>query len=296
MLLASLVVMWGSSFLLIKIALATFTPEGLVSGRLAIAAIVLLAVQVVTRRRFPRDRRAWGYFVALAVTGNVLPFWLISWGQQGIDSGLAGILMAVMPLTTIALAHVFVEGERLSAARIAGFGLGFAGIVVLTGPEALLALGGRGSSFLSELAVLGGAVCYAANTILARRRPKGDSLTASTAVLSLAAILMLCVSPGVVPPLTAPLGPLAAAAVAFLGLASTALGTIVVFKLIDLAGPGFMSLTNYLIPPWAVLVGFVFLGEVPEWPAIVALGLILAGILVAERGRRRDPAEEPGAS
>jgi len=186
LLLASLVFLWGSSFLFIKIALVSFSPEGLVASRLIIAALVLLAVMLKAGRRMPREKRHWGWFVALAVTGNVIPFWLISWGQQGIDSGLSGILMAVMPLTTIVLAHFFVEDEPLNRFRVAGFGLGFAGIIVLMGPETLLELRGQGTSLLYELAVLGGALFYAVNAIIMRRRPKCDSLTASTAVLLIA--------------------------------------------------------------------------------------------------------------
>jgi drug/metabolite transporter (DMT)-like permease len=288
LLLASLVVMWGSSFLFIKVALTSFSPEGLVAARLAIAAAALLGVQFATGRRLPRGGRHWAYIVAMAITGNVLPFWMISWGQQGIDSGLAGILMAVMPLTTILLAHFFVKGERLDGFRATGFALGFVGIVVLTGPEALLELRGQGTRLLSELAVLGGAVFYAINAIIARRRPKSDSLTVSTAVLLVATAMMLPITPGIKPVLVAEVTGLTGFAVLFLGLVSTALGTIVLFKLIAIAGPGFMSLTNYLIPPWAVLVGFVFLGEVPRWPTLLAMALILSGILIAERrGFRR---------
>jgi drug/metabolite transporter (DMT)-like permease len=286
LLLASLVFLWGSSFLFMKIALDSFSPEGLVASRLIIAALVLLAVMLKAGRRMPREKRHWGWFVALAVTGNVIPFWLISWGQQGIDSGLSGILMAVMPLATIVLAHFFVEDEPLNRFRVAGFGLGFAGIVVLMGPETLLELRGQGTSLLYELAVLGGALFYAVNAIITRRRPKCDSLTTSTAVLLIASSMMLLVTPGIKPSIVAPITPLAAFAVLFLGLGATAVGTLALFKLIAIAGPSFMSLTNYLIPPWALLVGFLFLDEVPEWPALVAMALILSGILVAERGGR----------
>lgn len=288
LLLFALVAMWGSSFLFTKIALGGLAPSTLVAARLLLAALFLLALLLLLRRRLPRGRRPWAFFLVMAVLGNGLPFWLIAWGQQNIDSGLAGILMAVMPLATLLLAHVFVPGERLNPARGAGFLIGFAGIVVLTGPAVLLELKGSGTALWSELAVLGGAVCYAVNVIVARRRPAGDALVATSGVTLIAAALMVPLAlmtaplPGV---LELPLSALLA--VGALGLVSTATATFVYFKLVSLAGPTFLSLINYLIPLWAVLLGIVFLAERPAWRALVALLLILSGIALAEiRGRR----------
>jgi drug/metabolite transporter (DMT)-like permease len=286
LLLLSLTVMWGMSFLFTKIALRTFSPDRVVAMRFVLAGILLLAAMWLTGRRLPQDGPRWRYMVAMAMVGNVVPFSLIAWGQQRIDSGLAGILMAVMPLATIVLAHFTVSGERLDLRRAIGFVLGFVGIVVLTGPDALLELRGEGTAFLSELAVLGGALCYAVNTILTRRRPAGDSLSASAGVILIAAAVMLPVASRNGLPSLEGVGPLALGSILFLGCVSTALATVAYFKLIAIAGPGFMALTNYLIPLWAVAVGFLFLGEVPSWRALAALVLILSGIALSE-GRRR---------
>ena len=189
-LLLSLVAMWGSSFMLTKVAVSALSPSSVVAGRVVIATVILGIAMVFVGRRLPRWGRHWVFFIAMAVMGNCLPFWLISWGQRGIDSGLAGILMAVMPLATLVLAHVFVEGERLTAARAAGFATGFAGVVVLIGPEAVMEVAGAGSHLLSELAVLGGALCYAVATIIARRRPDSDALVAATGVAIAASVIM----------------------------------------------------------------------------------------------------------
>ena len=227
--------------------------------------------------------------------GNCLPFWLISWGQQGIDSGVAGILMAVMPLATLVLAHVFVEGERLTVVRAAGFATGFAGIVVLVGPQAVMELTGAGSDLVHELSVLAGALCYAVATIIARRRPDGDALVAATGV-AIAASLVMAPMAVIVAPMSIPMSvagaasapvvshlPLAGlASVAVLGVVSTALATVVYFKLITLAGPSFLSLINYLIPVWAVLMGMIALNEQPDWRALAALALVLSGIALSE--------------
>jgi drug/metabolite transporter (DMT)-like permease len=284
-LLLALSSMWGSSFLMMKIAVAALPPSAVASGRLVLAAAVLGAVVAVSGRRLPRSPRAWGFFLAMAVVGNAVPFWLIAFGQQSIDSGLAGILMAVMPLTTIVLAHFLVDGERLTGAKAGGFVLGFLGIVVLMGPEALRGLGGPEP--IAQLAVLSAAICYACNSIIARRRPQdGDAVMAATVVMGIGAVLMLPLGlPAMPRPVDVPLA--SALALLALGVISTALATVVYFKLIAAAGPSFLSLINYLIPLIAVVLGMIALGERPEPNALVALGLILAGIALAElRGRR----------
>jgi len=291
LLLAALVAMWGSSFMFTKVALTAFAPDVLVASRLVMAAAILLGLLAVRRKGLPRSGRLWLFVIAMAVMGNALPFWLISWGQQRIDSNLAGILMAVMPLSTVVLAHFFVAGERLNRAKAAGFLLGFLGIVVLTGPEALLELKGQGTALLYELSVLGGAVCYAINTIIARRRPASDPLVAAAGVMLTASLFMVPLAAlGAPPPSLARIGLAPAFALLFLGLISTATATVVYLKLVTLAGPSFVSLINYLIPLWAVLAGLIFLAEVPEWSALAALALILSGIALSERWGRRPAA------
>jgi drug/metabolite transporter (DMT)-like permease len=298
-LLACLVVMWGSAFLLIKLAGDAFSPGAIAVGRLGLAFLVLAPFAALSRNPLPRRPLTWLFLLAMAVVGNALPFWLIAWGVQGIDTGLAGILMAVMPLTTIVLAHLFVEGERLGASRLAGFLLGFAGIVVLMGPDALLGLQGSGSALWSQLAVLSGAVCYACNSIIARRRPaEGDAVMASTCVLGLATLLLLpllLAAPGAPPAMdgrAADRLPQALAALAALGVVSTALATVVYFKLIAAAGPSFLALMNYLVPVWALVIGMALLGETPRASVFLALALILGGIGLAET-RGRLPARRP---
>jgi len=287
LLLCALVAMWGTSFLLTKIAVAAIAPLDLVAGRFVFGTAVLLMVLVVTRRGLPKSARLWLFIVAIALVGNCIPFLLITWGQQRIDSGLAGILMAIMPLTTVMLAHVFVAGERLNRFKAAGFLLGFLGIVVLMGPAVLLELSGSGAVLLSELAVLGGAVCYAVNTIIARRRPESDALVVTAGVSLVACLIMAPASALTGLPDLGRIPASALIAVVILGVVSTATATVVYFKLITLAGPSFLSLINYLIPAWAVLAGMLFLGERPDWTALAGLAFILSGIALAEtKGRK----------
>jgi drug/metabolite transporter (DMT)-like permease len=294
----ALTLMWGSSFLFTKIAVGALPPTVIVTARLAIAALVLLPLAVALSSSAPRGVRLWLFFGLIAFVGNLLPFSLITWGQRGIDSGLAAILMAVMPLATLALAHVFIPGERLTRHRVGGFMLGFVGVVTLIGPEALLAIGGEQGPLVPMLAVLAGALCYGVSAVLARLRPKSDAVTTAASVTLLAALMSVPMMGEVGGIDTALLDGAVIGAVAFLGLLSTAVALIVYFRLIQTAGPAFTSQLNYLIPLWAVFIGVLFLGEQPTLGHLGGLGLILSGILLARRepGRRRSsPADDARA-
>jgi drug/metabolite transporter (DMT)-like permease len=255
--------------------------------RLVGGAILLTGLVVGRGLRFPWQGRFWLFSLLLAIAGNCVPFWLISFGQQRVESGLAGILMGIMPLTTMMLAHFFVAGERLNALKAAGFALGFAGLVVLLGPTALSELEGQGGVLLYELAILGGAICYAINAVLARHRPPADPQVAAAGVTLAGGILMLPVGLPAAPAelAAAPAAPLWA--LLALTVIATAIATVVFLKLVVVAGPSFASFINYLIPVWAVLMGMAFLGERPGAGALIALVLILGGIGIGELGRYR---------
>ncbi len=286
-LLFALVALWGSSFLLVRVSLDVFTPVAVTAGRLLIGAGVLVLLLVMTGRRPPSGARAWVFFAAMAIIGNALPFFLIAWGQRDIPSGLTGILMAVMPLVVLVLAHFLVVGERLTPRRLAGFALGFIGVVVLTGPEARAAMIGREASFIAQLAVLGAAVCYGIAAIIARRGPVLHPVVTAAAVLSIAgivvgaALLAAGVRGGEAAAAHATIAVWPAIAMLALGALSTGLATVVYFSLVTRAGPTFLSLINYLIPIWAVVLGAVALGERLPTRAFAALALILAGVVLA---------------
>jgi drug/metabolite transporter (DMT)-like permease len=287
LLLFALVAMWGSAFMFTGIAVRGFTPTALVTIRLIIAAILLTGLVLVRGQRFPRTRRFWLFSLAISLAGNCVPFWLISFGQQRIDSGLAGILMGIMPLTTMVLAHFLVRGERLNRTKAIGFVVGFVGLVALIGPEALLQLRGQGTELLYQLAVLGGAICYAINAIVARHRPPADPLVAAAGVMLAGCALMLPIGGTAASAqlFTAP--PIPFAAMLALSIVATAIATVVFLQLVAVAGPSFTSFINYLIPVWALLMGVIFLGEEPGIRVVLALALILAGIALGEVGARR---------
>lgn len=278
-----LATVWGTSFMVIKIGLQYMPALELTSARLIVAAVVVLLCAVVMRRAFPSGLRAWLYCFVLALFGNSLPFFLISWGEEEIASGLAAILMAVMPLTTLVLAHFFADGDRLRPRKLVGVVLGFAGVVVLVGPDALAGLGGE---VIRQLATAGGAVCYAIAVIVARRMPPADLVARSAVVLALSVLqtvpLAMYLSGFVLPELSfESLWP-----GVYLGLFPTAMATLVLFKLISEREPSFVAFQNYLVPVFGVLWGVLLLGEALSVQAISALVLILCGIYVANRRAR----------
>ncbi|HEX6143044.1 MAG TPA: DMT family transporter [Geminicoccaceae bacterium] len=287
LLLLALVAMWGSAFALTGIAVRGIDPVPLVAIRLVVAAALLTGLVLIRRQRFPGTGRFWWFALLIALAGNCVPFTLISFGQIRVPSGLTGILMGIMPLAVMVMAHFLVAGERLNAVKAMGFGLGFVGLVILIGPEALLQARGLGSDLLYLLAILGGALCYATNTIIARRRPPADPVVAAAAVMLTGSLVM---APFGLPEARAAVqaAPMASiAAMIALAVVATAIATVVFLKLIALAGPSFTSFINYLIPLWALGVGVLFLGEEPEPRALVALVLILGGIGLGEIGARR---------
>ena len=281
-LLLSLVAMWGSSFMFNKIAVATVPPATVVAGRLVLGAITLVALAYARGLRLPPLGPVWAAYALLGFLGNALPFYLIAWGQQTVDSALAGILMAAMPLATLVLAHFVVQGERMTMPRVTGFALGFVGIVFLMEPAAVAGLGGAAVEIVAQLAVLGGALCYSANSVLARLLVKTDFLAAATGTLLVATVLMLPVAliydtPWALEPAGASL-----ASIVWLGVGPTAIATICYFRLISSAGPTFMSLVNYLSPAIAVLLGVTLLGEQPGVTAYAGLACILLGIALSQ--------------
>ncbi|MGZ9066830.1 MAG: DMT family transporter, partial [Burkholderiales bacterium] len=191
-------------------------------------------------------------------------------------------LMAAMPLATLVLAHFLVAGERMTRQRAAGFAVGFAGIVLLMEPAAIAGVGGAAVQVLSQLAVLGGALCYAANSVLARLLVKTDFLVAAAGTLLVASIVVVPLAIAIETPWTRSPSFSSAAAIAWLGLGPTALATLLYFRLISSAGPTFMSLVNYLSPPVAVFLGVTLLREHPGVNAYAGLGLILGGIALSQ--------------
>lgn len=274
--------LWGSSYLMVELALAVWRPQQIAGLRIILAAIVLLVAALLGRSKIPRDLRSWGYFLGMAAIGNCLPFFLISWGQQHVESGLAGIIAASTPLFVLVFAHFVLPDERLRRGHALAFLLGFSGIVVLMGPDSLAALGGSGERLLAQLAILIGAVCYAVATVVARLIPPASPLVVATSVMILASGVM---APFVINAVAAlPEAPTPALlALGFLGVLGTGVASILYFYLVAQTGARFTSLLNYLVPIWAIVLGSMFLGETLPISTWLALILILGGLILISR-------------
>lgn len=286
-LLIVLAAMWGASFLLIKLAVETIPPMTLVAARLVIAAAGMLVYLWATGRRLPSDGAIWRDFVVLAVAGNILPFALISWGEVVIDSGLAAILMAVMPLSSLILAHFFTLDERLSPAKLAGVFVGFVGIIVLVGPGVLA---GLGLEVLAQAAVAGAAVCYAVANVYTRVRGVValPAAVTSSGVLLCAAVLSIPLSLIVDRPWDLTPSTDSLVALLILALVCTSLAYLILFHLITTTGATFVALINYLVPVFGVAWGALLLHETVQAGALAGLALILAGIAISRLDARRN--------
>lgn len=277
-----LTLFWGSAFMFNAIALESFSPSMLVAARIVIATVILFVYMRASGIRLPEPGRRWLPMLVMAILGNVLPFQLIAWAQQHIPSSLAGVLMAMMPLFVLTLAHFFVPGARLTPLRVAGFALGFAGVVLVIGPDALREGGG---SFVlwGALAALGAALSYSVSSIYARRLGAVEPVSLSAGMLLIGSLLTVPVAALDAPAFVTPtLG--AVLAVLFLGALCTGIATLLYFRLIQGPGPTFLSFVNYLVPAWAVLAGALFLDEALSTWAYAGLALILSGIAMSEAG------------
>jgi drug/metabolite transporter (DMT)-like permease len=279
-----LVALWGTSFMFTAISVKTVNPVAVVFYRLALGAVVLSLVVYARGDSLPREWRVWAGFLLMAIVGNALPFFLISWGQQEVDSGVAGMIMAIMPLLTMVFAHYFVAGETLNRFKLIGFTLGISGVILLLGPV----FEGGGREFWSGLAIFTAASCYAVNSILIKRLPRFSPMVGACGVLIMASLVMF--------PFWLIVGyednnisQDSMFSVIWLGIGPTGIATIILFAVIDRAGPTFLSTINYLIPVVAFLCGAWLLSEPVSWLNFVALAAILGGIGITRIRVNRAP-------
>lgn len=289
-LLGYLCLAWGFAFLLIAIALPSFPPLTLVALRLGLGALILYLIMRWQGLALPTDRRWWFRFSLLSILGNLIPFTLISWAEVHITSGQAGLLMALMPISTMVLAHFFVAHEQLTPRRVLGILAGFAGVVVLVGGDALAGLGG--ASLIAQLAVIAATFAYAVNSVYTKRLPPINGLVAATGSLIVGTLIMLPFSLLLEQAwLLQPSAGAWLAAIA-LGLLSTGLATWVYFIVVSDCGPGFLSLCNYIIPALSFAAGALLLGEPVSGWQFLGLVVICGGIAVSQP--RQTSRQSPG--
>ena len=285
-LLLALGMIWGASFLGVEKALESFAPITIAALRIALAAVILTGASYAMGIGLPKDKRTWLFAFGMGLFSNAIPFTLLSWGQQYVTSGFAGITMAVVPLLVLPLSHFLIPGMRLTRIKAIGFGIGFIGVVVLIGPARILQSGGGDIENIARIACVIASMCYAIGSVITRLAPKGEAMAFSAAALIMGALIAVPIALAVEGMPTAPTLP-ALAGMLYLGVFPTALATIMLVFIVKTAGPPFLSLVNYQVPIWAVIIGMVVLKEELPSSFIWALGLILAGLAVAQIKARR---------
>lgn len=280
--LLALSLIWGASFFLGAVALQEVSPLVLVWMRVTLAALTLWVVALVFGLPIPRGLRAWRALALMGLINNVVPFLLIFWGQVSVASGLASIFNATTPLFTVLVAALFLDDERFSRLKLLGLVLGLAGVIALVGPQALE---GLGRDLLAQAAFLGAATSYACAAVFARRfRRMGlqpfslalGQLTSSCLIMSLLVVVME-------PPWMLNWGSFFAQpsiwmAVLSLATVATAFAYLLYFFILGRAGATNASLVTFLVPGWAIVLGFVFLHErLTSWH-MLGFALILSGL------------------
>lgn len=281
LMLLGLSLLWGGSFLFNGILVKVWPPLTIVTARVLLAAITLWVIIRLSGMAVPKSREVWLSFFGMGLLNNAIPFTLIVWGQTHIASGLAAILNATTPLFGVVVAHVLTEDEKLTANRVAGLLIGLAGVVIMIGPSVLGQVGGDA---WGELAVLGAALSYAFASVYGRsfRRMGLPPLLPAAGQVTASSLLLLPMALFVDRPFALPLpGP--ETWIALLGLAvfSTALAYILFFRILATAGATNIMLVTILIPPSAILLSALVLGEhlAPRhFVGMLAIGLGLLAI------------------
>lgn len=273
-----LAAIWGSSFLFIKMTVVTIPAATLTLARLAIAAVLLAGVARLSRQALIRTPGLWRWMLLAAFFGNALPFTLIAWGQEAIDSGVAAILMGVMPLSTLLVAHVFTADEKLTVPKLVGVIFGFAGLIVLIGPDNLVTLG---ADVWRQLAVAGAATCYGINAVISKQLTGQPNRALVAWIMAVSAVMILPLALVWDRPWTLEPSSQSLWAMLTLSVFHTALGTLMLFMIVRRQGATFFSQINFLIPVVGVFYGVMLMSEKLGANAYLALGLILTGIAVA---------------
>jgi len=279
---------WGGTFLVIELALEGITPFWLAAARISFGAAltgVIWAARGAHLFTHSPTRAQKTNLVVIALLSSAVPFVLLSWGQQFVTSGFAGVSMASVALMVLPLAHFLVPGERMTWRRLSGFTIGFGGVAMLVGAQgfqtsgALLELPGR-------LACLAAAACYAISSVQMRRLPPVDPVGLSAILLAIGTVFVIPVAWIAEGPPPLPDGQ-TLMWVAFLGLVPTAAANLLRVTLVRSAGPVFMSLVNYQVPLWSVLLGAWILSESLPPSLIWAMALILTGMAISQWGSLR---------
>jgi len=269
---------WSASFLWIKIALGEIGPNTLVAWRVLFGLLFAGGAVLFQRKAWPRSLAEWSPFLLLGVTSIAIPFFLITWGELSIDSAVASILNATVPLFTIVIAHRSLHDDKMTVQRVIGLFIGFVGVVVLLS-EDLTA--GAHNSILGQAAVIMASIFYAASSVYARIKTQSSAgLVRGAAPLVSATLIMWIVAPVLESPFKVPQLPITWIAVLWLGVLGSGLALIIWYYLLHEIGPTRTGMVTYIFPLGGVVLGVIFLDEHLSWQLAVGALLIIASIVV----------------
>ena len=291
--------LWGSSYLWIKIGVETLPPLTLIAGRLSLGFLFLAVVVAAARQELPRSRRQYGHLLVMSVINIVIPFVLITYGERSIDSALASILNSTVPLGVIVLAPLFLPEEGVTAAKVAGLAVGFAGVILLVAPG--LTSGGA-SNVPGELMMVGSSLSYAAGNVYARRNVRGlRPMIPALFQVGFAAAIIVPLALIVDDPFTrVHPAPEAFVAVAWLGFLGSGFAYLCYFTIMANWGATRTSMVAYLLPVVGIAAGALVMGDPVTPNRIAGTALVIVGIALVSSGpalrrlvgRRADVAAE----
>jgi len=272
--------LWGSSFGAIKIALHGVTPLTVMSVRILLAGAALLLLILVRKTPLPRGIQNWIKIGWMALFGTLIPFFLVPWGQLQIDSSLAAILMAVNPLFALTLGHFFSEHESFTLRQLLAMLVGFSGILLVFGENAISSINGN---IWAQLAVIGAGFCYTISGVIVSRvrGASADSVSASIFICSSVIVFPLWMI--LEQPWSLHFETESLLALTHLGLVSTGMAFLMRYYIILRAGAVFLSYVAFIIPMFGILFGILFLGETISVNTMGAVVLILSGVYLGRK-------------
>jgi drug/metabolite transporter (DMT)-like permease len=266
-------------------ALDFYTPEVIVAGRLIVGSVFLIVLIYFIYRRFSINLSQLNYYLFMSLVGIVIPFIAIINGQRHIDSAMAGILMATMPITTILLSHFFLADEKINQQKFIGFLISFFGVFILIYREDLFLRNSFSTTLISQLQVMLGSTLYSIAAIYGKKYKMTDPVNASTGTILFATFFMLIYLIFIDESNVSVSALLMNYNILLLGILCTAIATIIYFQILQTAGASFLSIMNFLIPLWAILFGILILEDAFSWNYIFGLIIILTGIKLANSTR-----------
>jgi drug/metabolite transporter (DMT)-like permease len=268
---------WGSSYLFIKIGVdAGLPPFMLITLRLFIGFLLLATVVTIAREPLPRDPKTYGHLFVMGAINIAIPFSLITWAELTVDSALAAILTAPVPLFVILIAAVFLRDERITVNRLAGLVVGFVGVAILVGFDPAAVAGG---DLAGEIALVGATLSYACGAVYARRnvhglRPMIPAVFQVFFGLVIVSTLMLVFER----PFEVTITPEAWFAVVWLGLLGSGLAYLLFFRTLGRWGATRTSMVAYLLPVFGIALGAIVLNEPIDIRLIIGTALVIGGI------------------